>query len=310
MAPFSESGEKQQNRAECFPFPVVQGSNSRQRDGGLMRAPTLALFLLAPLMGCSEGDPPLTGEELREAFEAVLVSNAGSALTGEAVEISTSFTLGQAWEEAVQNTRDFYESQIPCSTVSVDARTVTIDFGELADACTYDGRTYAGLQSMTIEGIDAGVAELSHNFTGFTNGTVTLDGDASVTWDFAAGTRTVSHDGVWTQSGGEALVTAGDRTQQLVDPDVGFTAGIQIDGERTWTWKEHDWTLDIDNVEMRPADPVPQAGAYVLTTPSDKTLTLMFERLDEDTIQVIVEGGRETQTFNITATGLVTEPEA
>mgnify|MGYP007096635882 CR=1 FL=1 len=272
-----------------------------------MRAPALVLSLVSPIVGCGDTDSAMTAQEVREAFEAVLVSNAGSALTGEAVEISTSVTLGAAWEDAVQNTRDFYESQIPCSTVSISDRTVSIDFGELTDLCTYNDRTYAGIQSMTIVALADGVAEVSHHFDGFTNGSVTLDGDAAVTWDLAAGTRHVQHDGTWTLLNSQALVTTGDRTQRLVDAEAGFTAGILVDGARTWTWKDHDWTLDIDSVELRPADPVPQAGAYVLTTPSDRTLTMMFERLDEDTIQVVVDGGRQTQTYNITATGQVSD---
>lgn len=268
-----------------------------------------AFFAFAPaiaLTGCFEGGA-LTPAESREAVEAVAISNAGAALTGEAVEISTSFTLGDAWEQAVENTRDFYESQIPCSEVTVSERTVTIDFGELGDLCTYNGRTYAGVQSMSFDRVGNGQAEVTHAFDGFTNGITTLDGSALVTWDFDSKTRRVVHDADWTNLDGEVLTATGDRTQSMVDESAGLVEGIQIDGERGWLWKDSTWTLEIDAVQVRAQDPVPQSGSYVLTTPSDKELTMTFERLDEDTIEVVVDGGRTPRTYRVSSTGRISE---
>jgi hypothetical protein len=268
-----------------------------------MRTAALALAFL-PLLGCLENEAPLTDGEVNEALQAVLVSQQGAVLTGSAVQVSTSFTLGDAWEDAVENTRAFYESQIPCSSVSVADRTVTLDFGNLDDACTFEGQTYAGLQTLTFDRVEPGLAEVTHGFSGFTDGITTLDGDATVTWDVTAGTRRVVHDGDWTRSDGEVLTATGDRTQRLVDESAGFAAGIQIDGERAWTWKDKDWKLDIDGVQARAIDPVPQAGSYVLTTPRDKTLTLLFERLDADTIRMTLDGGAEPRVFEVTALGM------
>ncbi len=268
----------------------------------LALAPTLALA------ACFDGgDEPLSAREVQEALQAVAVSNAGEALTGEAVEISTSFTLGDAWDQAVENTRAFYESQIPCSTVTASDRTVTIDFGDLSDLCTYNGRTYAGVQTLTVARIDAREAEVVHGFAGFTNGLTTLDGTATVTWNLTEKTRHVVHEADWTNLDGEVLTATGDRTQSLVAAGEGVGGGIQIDGERGWLWKGGAWSLDIDGVQVRPQDPVPQAGSYVLTTPSDKTLTMTFERLDGDTIEVIVDGGRQTRTYHVTSTGQVSD---
>jgi hypothetical protein len=263
----------------------------------------LALAFL-PLLGCLENDAQLSDAEVNEALQAIVVSQQGAVLTGSAVEVSTSFTLGDAWEQAVENTRDFYESQIPCSEVAVADRTVTLDFGSLDDACTYEGHTYAGIQTLTFDRVEPGLAEVTHGFAGFTDGTTTLDGQASVTWDVSAGTRRVVHDADWTASDGEVLAASGDRTQSLVDEAAGVAAGIQIDGERAWTWKGKDWTLDIDGVQVRAIDPVPQAGSYVLTTPRDKTLTLLFERLDAATIRMTLEGGLEPRVFEVTALGM------
>lgn len=268
-----------------------------------MRTAVLALAFL-PLLGCAEDDAPLTDGEVNEALQAVLVSQQGASLTGSAVQISTSFTLGAAWEQAVENTRDFYESQIPCSEVSVADRTVSVDFGSLDDACEYQGQTYAGVQTLSFDRVEPGLAVIGHGFAGFTDGITTLDGDAVVTWDVAAGTRRVVHDADWTRTDGEVLSASGERTQRLVDESAGPSAGIQIDGDRSWSWKDKDWQLDIDGVQARAIDPIPQAGAYVLTTPRDKTLTLLFERLDASTIRMTLDGGATPRVYEVTATGI------
>ena len=54
------------------------------------------------------------------------------------------------------------------------------------------------------------------------------------------------------------------------------------------------------SVEMRWADPVPQAGSYTLETPAGKTLSLGFSRVDADTISVTVTGPRgRSFSFNV-----------
>ena len=78
--------------------------------------------------------------------------------------------------------------------------------------------------------------------------------------------------------------------------------------EDRWSSDTGDWTLGIDGVQMRWVDPVPQAGTYELTTPFEgKTATFTFDRLDEDTIQVTVESGPNSFSFNVNKAGTVTE---
>jgi hypothetical protein len=60
-------------------------------------------------------------------------------------------------------------------------------------------------------------------------------------------------------------------------------------------------------VDWRWRDPVPEAGSYTLTTPNDKQLVLSFERLDEDTILVSVDGARRDFEFRVTTQGEVLE---
>ena len=80
-------------------------------------------------------------------------------------------------------------------------------------------------------------------------------------------------------------------------------SSYRVAGTRSWTGKRGTWDLDINGVEMRWIDPVPQAGSYELTTPADKTLTLSFDRVDVDTIEVTVANGRGSFAFDVTSVG-------
>jgi len=246
----------------------------------------------------------LTYEEALEALEEAAVSAKGEAMTMGIIEISTEFTMGDAVEAAAQELYDFLVSQIDCSEVSLDGNTVTVDFGTLDDACVYSGYTYAGLWAITIESNDADGVQVTHQWTGLTNGDLSLDGSADVDWSAGATSRHVVHEVSWTDAE-HSLVASGDRTQSLLDPADGLDAGIVVDGSRQWTSETGDWLLDIDQVEMRGQDPVPQSGVYSLTTPVDKVLTLTFERLDDDTIKCTLEGTRRTWVFEVTSAGVV-----
>lgn len=256
------------------------------------------LFLL--ITGCFEES--MTRAEAVTALDEAVASAKAEAATTEVIELTTEFTLGEAVEEAAEELRAWVQSQIPCSTVTRDGATVTIDFGALDDACVYNGHTYAGLHSVTIARNEPGSVEVTHAWAGFTNGEVILDGGASVTWESETSSRHVVHEFTWTDD--ERTVEAtGDRTQRLLDPEAGLAAGIGVDGERTWTGSGGTWTLDIEGVEMRGQDPVPQAGAYTLSNPDAKQAVLGFERLDEDTIAVTFDAGRWERVYEVTSTG-------
>ena len=81
-----------------------------------------------------------------------------------------------------------------------------------------------------------------------------------------------------------------------------------VDGTRDWSTEAGDWLLDIESVEMRGQDPVPQDGSYVLTTPEGDELVMVFERLDEDSIQVTVSGIRGgDRVWVVNSTGQIEE---
>lgn len=262
-------------------------------------APLALLFTVA----CVEDDGALTDAELRASVEAMIVAGRGEALGAEVVEISTGVTLGERWQAAAEALAEFYETQLPCSTVSRVDAVLTIDFGTLDDPCVYAGRTWAGVQGMEVVGATPEAIDVQHTWDGITDGFTTLDGDVDVTWGLADGTRRVQHADTWSSPLGTVEAT-GDRTQRLLTPESGAAGGIVVDGVRAWTWKDEPWELAIDGVELRPQDPVPQAGGGRLVHPSGKALDIRFERQDAATIRVLLTTGGREAAFDVRLTGV------
>jgi hypothetical protein len=254
--------------------------------------------------GCERA---LTFAEFRAALEESVLQGEAQAMANDVIEISTSFTIGQAVAEVRDEIRAFAESQIPCSTVTTTGEAdLIIDFGELGDSCTYNGRTYAGVVTISLALVGDEVI-VTHSYEAFRNERIQLDGVVDVTW--GGGARQVVSDLEFEGEGSDGelrtLTVQADRTMTFLDPALGLAGGINIAGTRDWQGQSGDWHLDIDNVEIRGADPVPQGGAYVLTVPSLKTVTLSFERLDEDTIEVTITGPRRSRVYEVTSTGAI-----
>ena len=260
----------------------------------------LLLFgAVTALPACTSDD--VTQAEAKEALDEANWSTQSSALTAEVAEISTHFTLGQAADQAAKNLRDFVQTEVPCAKLTVADASLTIDFGALSDNCKWHGHVITGQAKIAVQRADVGQVQVTHTWTGLSNGLVKLDGTATVTWSAAEGTRRVVHQvtAASLDQPTRTLTGSGDRTQRLVDPAKGWLGGIEIDGSRQWTSAKGTWSLAIAGVQVRALDPVPQAGTYTLTTPAGKTLGLSFSRLDTVTIQVTVTGMRQTYTFKV-----------
>jgi hypothetical protein len=267
-----------------------------------------AAFLLASLAltACPKKEESLTLAEARSALEEAGASSAADNLTAASVDISTSFTLGAAVEQAAGEIRTFVQSQLPCAEITLEQATLTIEYGVNAGTCTYRGHEFSGSHSITVTRNDGGQVIVDHEWIDFSNGLVEVDGTAHVTWDFDAESRRVEHETNWTHlASGRTGQGTGDRTQTLLDG--GLAEGLRVDGSRSWKGDKGQWDLGIDGVEWRWADPVPQAGAYTLQTPFQKTVTMSFSRLDEDSIAVTVAGPKKSFTFSVSKFGVVSE---
>jgi hypothetical protein len=252
----------------------------------------LAFPFLFTLAGCPKdknGDDDggaLTRAEASEALEQAAASNAADALASANIEISTSFTLGKGLAEAAEELRTAIKSQLPCAEIMLEDATLTVAWDVNPGTCTYRGQKFTGTSAISVEKNSENQVLVHHDWTDLSNGRVTLNGSADVTWDFEAKERHVVHHAEWT------------------DEKTGVTTGISIAGTRAWTGPQGTWDLTINGVELRWIDPVPQAGSYVLKTPKDKTLTLAFERVDADTIEVSVANGTATFLFNVNSLGV------
>lgn len=260
----------------------------------------LPLFTLA-LTGCpkdQQTDEVSVGEA-REALTEATASNQAADLASASIEISTNFTIGGAVEKAADELRTFIKSQLPCAEITGSAGKLDVKYGAVAGKqCFYNGHQFSGESSVTVAKNDAGEVVVNHAWKDLSNGLVKVTGTATVTWNFEAKSRHVVHDLTWTRtSDGRTGTGKGDRVQTALGGDI--RQGIVIDGNRSWEGPRGKWELDIDNVEMRWADPVPEKGKYTLLTPQKKTLALSFQRIDGDTIEVTIEAGKRSLKFRV-----------
>ncbi len=259
--------------------------------------------VLSLVAGCPADDELTVAEAQDAVVEASIASQASSVAEGS-IELTTSFTLGAAVEEAAEEIRAFVEIQLPCAEVVREAGTVTITYGANGDSCLFHGHNFSGSHSVTVSRTEENDVLVQHTWDQLSNGRVEVSGTADVTWDLSDKTRHVVHELDWKRlSDGRGGKGTGDRTQSALDGE--WKNGIEVDGTRGWEGERGQWDLEIDGVEWRWIDPVPQAGSYRLTTPANKELSLTFERLDDDTIHVTVDGVRRDFEFNVTSLGEV-----
>lgn len=267
-------------------------------------APLAVLASTLALAGCPKDNAePVTSTEAKLAVDESSLSSQASDLTGSSIELTTSFTIGGAVEKAADELKTFVGSQLPCAEITLDKATLTVKYGAKPGNCTYRGHSFSGTHAITVNRNDAAQGvDVHHQWTDFTNGVVKVSGTADVTWSGKDVSRRVKHDLTWTRIvDGKTGRGAGDRTQRPLGG--GVAEGIQVDGTRTWDGDSGHWELSIVGVEMRWADPVPQAGTYTLAAPKGKNLSLSFRRLDADRIEVAVTSGARSFKFVVRRAG-------
>jgi len=271
-----------------------------------MSARKFAFVLPLAMLACNQQS--LTHDEAVDALTESSLESQASAVTAAPIEISTNFTIGKAIENAAADLRGFLAAELPCATVTVQGATVTTEWGAAGGGCTYKGLTYTGTSSVTISRTDGATVEVDHAYADLSNGKVKVSGSAHVTWSATEHSRHVVHQLTWTRLSDNRTGTgSGDRTQTLLDPAQGLLGGIRIDGNRHWQGQRGQWDLAITGVEVRLQDPVPQAGAYQLTTPNNKTLTLSFARQAADVIRVTLTGPKRSFSFDVRETGTIND---
>ena len=267
------------------------------------KATIFGVLLLALLStACNEA---LTAEEAREAMDEVALSSQALSLSSSSEElvVETDFTIGGAVQKAAEEIRAFIGSQLPCAEITLQGGTLSVQYGAVAGDCTYNGHEFSGRHEITVEFNQPGEVLVLHEWTDFSNGELEVNGDAEVTWSREDRSRHVRHKLEWVRlRDGRTGTGSGDRVQTALAG--GIREGISVDGSRAWEGERGRWDLDIDQIEMRWIDPVPQAGTLELVTPfDDKTASLDFERADQSTIRVTFETGKRSFSFLVRKIG-------
>jgi hypothetical protein len=263
--------------------------------------------LVWPLVMLSCNQDALTRDEAVAALSEASVESEASALTTAPIEIATHVTIGATVESAAQDLRAFLAAELPCAKITAEGATITTEWGTTS-GCAYRGSTYTGTSVVTIKRTDTTSVEVDHTYADLSNGKVKVSGSAHVTWSSSEASRHVVHDLVWTRLADQRTGRGtGDRTQSLIDPAAGVAGGIRIDGNRHWSGVSGEWDLAITGVELRLQDPVPQAGAYELTTPNGKSVSLGFTRQTADTIRVKLSGPKRAFSFDVRSTGAIVD---
>ena len=274
-----------------------------------MKSLTAVLVLpMLVLTGCPrEKEESLTVGEATQALEQASDAGQAEGLTSASVDISTNFTIGSAVKAGAEELGNFITTQMPCADVTLDDAALTVVYGAKPGNCVYRGHTFSGTHGISIERNDDASVEVHHEWTDFSNGVVSLDGTADVTWNFSDKTRRVQHQSHWTHiKSGRTGTGTGDRVQSVLAG--GLAEGIQVDGNRTWDGERGHWDLAIDRVQMRWTDPVPQSGSYTLVTPfENKSVSMSFHRVDDDTIRVTIAGPKRDFSFTVSKLGNIAE---
>ena len=244
----------------------------------------LPIVLLTTAIGCTQPMGPL---QAADALGQSARSANGINATQAPIEVSTDFTIGSGLEQAASQLRELWSSQVPCNDVTVEGSLITVDWGTLEDGCTWNGRSYAGVTTLSVHRTDAEDLELEHTWIGFRNEDVQVDGGALVTWSAQERTRSVQTEHTW---------TADDETVDVVGEHTfgvrGAGEALTLDGTRTWSSDRGDWHLEVVGIEARLQDPLPEAGSYSVQDPEGRTLEVLFSRVDEDTIEAVLTGVR------------------
>jgi hypothetical protein len=265
-----------------------------------MRSSLIAPAILLSMAGCHPQEG-LTGQEAQTASQELQVESQSQALTSNTVELATNFTIGGAVEHAADELRSFVQSQLSCADVTLSGNMLTVEYG-VRSGCQFHGQTITGEHEITVSKNDTDDVVVDHVWTDLSNGKVQVSGTAEVTWSKSDVSRHVVHDLKWTRlSDGREGEGKGDRVQRpLPASSGGLATGFTETGTRSWDGKAGHWSLDIDHLDMRWIDPLPESGTLTLDTPFDKTVSAAFSRPNSTTIRVTLEGARGSITINTT----------
>jgi len=233
---------------------------------------------------------------------------------GAVVEVTVDQSAGERLTDRVQRLKALLKSQAPCSQVSLDdSGVVTIDFGKLDDQCQFAGRTFAGIVRISFDKMGDGPDAATHlEWDGLTDGVHVLDGSTDATFTTDSG-ATVSAKNDLSLANLDADIVhdvLGQSTIARLDPAKRILdGGWSVDGDRSVSVDltpsddsdaTKDWQMSFQGLQILPDDAGPHAGLARLTTPDGRVFSVLFGRIDADTISATVSGPNgQTRTFAV-----------
>jgi hypothetical protein len=229
------------------------------------------------------------------------------SLIADAADRNSRFDIGQGFEAAAEQLKTQLNHELPCAAVTRQGSELRIVYDAAGTGCSWRGRALAGQHTVRVmRNADTEVG-VHHELTDYREGKLSLTGSADVTWSRISKSRRVLHTVTFAVLSGESAGVTGQSTGDSTQ--LTFEGGVRINGLRDWQSSRGFYSLEMQAIEQRFADSVPQLGAYQLTLPTDDALTLAFGRIDTDNIGVTVQGAQRELSFVVHPDGSV-EPSS
>ena len=156
----------------------------------------------------------------------------------------------------------------------VDGDTLLVDFGEVEDGCTLDGREVGGQVMIDFRYSETDIV-LEQNFALYRDARIGVSGQATVTIE--ADLRTVNSSVTLTRGDRERNID-GSWTERPIDLEVGWDSGVVIDGAFDIEGCMGTATRELIGLELLPNERVPQAGQIRHAMPFGER-SIEFERI-------------------------------
>jgi hypothetical protein len=270
---------------------------------------SLVSLLSLSLAACagSSGDQSMSSDEALASVNESSSSAEAATLASASIDLTSRLDLGDASIAlALQSISDFVTTELPCAATSRAGDTLAIDYGANAGSCVFDGLAFSGVQTITLASLTTSSVEMDHTWSNVSDGNVQIGGSAHVTWS-SANVRHVQSKLTWMRAtDGLTGQGASDVTQTKLAGD--FANGVIETGSRSWSNASGSWSLSISDAEQRWADPLPQAGSYLLFTANGKDASITFDRVPNpaaatNVIAATIKSGSTSYVFDVSAGG-------
>lgn len=232
--------------------------------------------------------------------EATLTAQLDSLLA-EAADRNSRFDIGQGLEHAAEQLKAQLHEELPCAVVTRQGSALSIFYDAAGSGCSWRGHELAGQHTVRVMRNADNEVSVHHEFKDFRDSKLSLRGHAEVSWSRISKSRRVLHTVTFVALSGDSAGVTGESTGDSTQ--VALDDAVRINGLREWQSSRGFFTLDMQAVEQRFTDRVPELGAYELTLPSEHALILAFGRIDTDNILVTVQGAQRELSFVLGADG-------